>query len=319
MKNHHLELNLMHQYTAFTSLTMSHSPALISIWRDAVPQLALDHEFLLHGLFALAAQHKLSQMSTPADNLLDASIHYHEKSLSRYIAIVGDVSKDNCEALFAFSQIIAGTFYSRLSIGLYEDGATSQDFVASVANIFELLKGTLVVAQQAASWLRGGQLAAMTSNYPENKPGQFDEFSTMPQQFEMEQCGCTAALKLLSNTLKRDAAGPDALMRAQVLIPTIQFVHALLIGQPNTSERQNKIVGLPVWLDRGFVQLLKEGDNAALVVLAFYGVALYELDNGWMFKGVGSGLVHAVSRILKPEWLGYLEWPSAQISSPSQR
>lgn len=319
MKNHHLEIGLMHHYTAFTSLTMSHSPALISVWRDVVPQLALDHEFLLHGLFALAAQHRLSHLSTPADNLLDASIHYHEKSLSRYIALVTDISKDNCEALFAFSQIITGTFYSRLSIGLYEDGASPQDFVASVANIFELLKGTLVVAQQATSWLRQGQLAAMMSNYPETKPGQFDETSIAPQQFEMEQFGCTAALKRLSQSLGREAAATDTIMRARVLIPTIQLVHALLIGQPDTSERQNKIVGLPVWFDRGYAQLLREGDNAALVVLAFYGVALHELNQGWMFREVGSGLIHAVSKIVQPEWLDYLEWPSAQISRPSQR
>lgn len=67
-----LELQLMHRWTTITAPSIS---TLICedcpIWQDRVPVLALQHSFLLHGIFAIAAFEIASSCScrdTPSDN-----------------------------------------------------------------------------------------------------------------------------------------------------------------------------------------------------------------------------------------------------------
>lgn len=49
------ELELMHRYTAYTYLTMSNNPILVSLWKGVVPDHAFRNPFLLQGLLAVAA------------------------------------------------------------------------------------------------------------------------------------------------------------------------------------------------------------------------------------------------------------------------
>lgn len=51
------DLELMHFYTASTSLTLSNAPSRRNVWQSVVPQIAFSHDFLLHGLLAFAALH----------------------------------------------------------------------------------------------------------------------------------------------------------------------------------------------------------------------------------------------------------------------
>lgn len=106
-------LELMHHYTAFTSLSEDHDPKHQPIWQVSIPRLAFANPFLLHGIMAIAALHRRSgSPASEQETLLDAARYHQEVALSIYIPLLNDITPENCHALFAFSQVIAIVSYS---------------------------------------------------------------------------------------------------------------------------------------------------------------------------------------------------------------
>jgi hypothetical protein len=287
----------MHHWTAFTCLALTNNSTLIALWRDVVPTIAFRHSWLLQAIFAVTAQHNIHELKLPDPALVETATRYHHEALTAYIQQLNDINESNCEALFCFSQLIVGLSYSRLIL--------SQDSVIrGMIDIMVLLKGTLAVAEQGSKWLNSGVLQPMMTNYPE----------LVPVETSRESSACTTALKALSEHIARDAEEScGVLIRQEILESTIQLVHALLISDSNPEDRLNKIIGLPVFVDKRFAALLKAGDQAALVVLAFYGVALSKIDGAWFFEGVGPAVVYAVAAVVVEEWAGHLSWPLLQM------
>ena len=117
------EVELMHYYTAYTSVTLTEDPILRTLWREAVQKHAFQHPFLLHGLLAIAAQHRLrhAKNAVNSTDLIRAADVYQQDALTSYIRLLNEITGDNCRALFAFSQVIVGIFYSRLSLDIYQE------------------------------------------------------------------------------------------------------------------------------------------------------------------------------------------------------
>ena len=60
--------------------------------------------------------------------------------------------------------------YSRLSLGFYEKNSFLGGIIGSIVNIFEFLKGTLAITDQAKTWLRAGDLEPMIRQIPQIQP-----------------------------------------------------------------------------------------------------------------------------------------------------
>ncbi|ETN45747.1 uncharacterized protein HMPREF1541_09580 [Cyphellophora europaea CBS 101466] len=269
-----LEVELMHHYTAFTAPTVGHDQHLVSLWRDVVPKHAFKHRFLLLGLFAVAAQHKLhcGKPEFP-DELFDAASYYYQEALPIYISLLDDINEDNCHALFAFSQLLAGISCSRLSLGFYDQPGSPQSLIDSLVGVFELLKGALAIAKQASTWLNAGDLRDMMNNLP---------VLDAPEE-SAAQKPCAEALAALTVRIVGDTeadATAGASTRAEILLPTIELIRTLLIRYPSSgNDGLSKIAGLPVWLDARFYRLLRARDEASLVVLAYYGAVLHRVNH----------------------------------------
>lgn len=295
--NSTLEIELMHHYTAFTSLAISNNPTLTALWRDVVPTIAFRHQFLLQGMFAAAAQHKLHGDASTTPELVEAATHYYQEALSTYIHQLHDINEDNCQALFCFSQLIVGLSYSRLILNAHS-------IIPGMIGILELLRGTLTVAQKASPWLNASVLEPMMNNFPAIIIAQ--PSATDPR---------TIALMALSERIASDDSSTSNTRKddIKILESTIRLVHALLLSDPKSQDAMNKIIGLPVWLDARVASLLKVGDQGALAVLAFYGAALARVDDVWFFADVGRSLVHAVAATVTDSWARHLSWPMRAV------
>lgn len=298
--NHALEIELMHQYTAFTCLLLSNDPVLIRLWRDVVPRIALKHPFLLHGIFAVAAQHKLHEMSRPTAELVEAATYYHLEALATYIHLLNNITEENCHALFVFSQLIVGLSYSHLIL----ESGSGQALIVGMIEIFELLKGALAIAEKASLWLNAGELEPMMGEFP----------GATHLRIPETENPCTGALADLAEHVGNEAARTNTMgPREDALDSTIKMLHGLLLSPNDSVDSLNRTIGLPVWLDADFARLLRLGDQAALTLLAFYGVALDRIQDVWFFRGVGVALVRAVSATLDREWAPHVAWPLLEI------
>ncbi|KAH9208749.1 hypothetical protein DL95DRAFT_479567 [Leptodontidium sp. 2 PMI_412] len=100
------DLELLHFYTASTSLTFSNVTARQYVWQCVVPQIAFSHDFLLHGLFALAALH-LSRVSPERRANLSASASKHHALALPMFRLAGEnINSVNRHACAAFGLLL---------------------------------------------------------------------------------------------------------------------------------------------------------------------------------------------------------------------
>src|SRR2546423_3207086 len=100
------DLELMHYYTAFTSLTISDMAAFKQIWQEIVPKEAQSHAFLMHGLLALGALHIGHDRPQEKDSYTAVALRHYNVALPLFRTALKQVTEDNCNALFAFSAIL---------------------------------------------------------------------------------------------------------------------------------------------------------------------------------------------------------------------
>ncbi|VUC32192.1 unnamed protein product [Clonostachys rosea] len=304
------EVELMHHYTAYTCLSMSENSTLRSLWKEIVPKHAFRHPFLLQGLLACAALHKVHANQQDMEpevlaRLIDAADFYQQESLKTYIDLLSNVTEQNCHALFAFSQIISGLSFARLSSNIHGHVTDPVALITSFFSLFELMKGTLNVAIECIEWLREGDLRSMLGDAP-----------SIPSQEDLagSSAPCGRAMKTLSDHIvdqTRDDKSSRA--RAEVLRSTLRLVYSLFLEPPESKERLNNIGGFLVFADLEFISLLKGWDHAALAILAYYGAALHRLRHIWYYGDVGAKIIKAIVDIDIQGYSAYLTWPRQQV------
>lgn len=294
----------MHHYTAYTYLTLSNDPILVQLWKYAVPKHAFRYNFLLQGLLAVAAQHRLHDKREVSTDFVNTANFYHQEALSTYIKLITGITEENCHALFAFSQVIVAISYSRLSLGFYEETNLLDGLIAGIVDIFELLKGTLAINDQANTWLRAGDLEPMIRRIPRIQP---------PRPSARRASGLEALSKLSDHIAGQIGNSVELGARGASLISTIQLLHTIFLEGFEPVHKLNKIVGLPVFLDSNYFSLLRARDEAALTVLAYYGVALHQIRHVWSFDCIGAKVVQAVACRVSKDWSVHLIWPQIEI------
>ncbi|KAL9115845.1 MAG: hypothetical protein Q9227_000213 [Pyrenula ochraceoflavens] len=300
------EVELMHHYTAYIYSTFSNNPVLTALWKEAVPRHAFRHRFLLQGLLAVAAQHKLHQEkgAKSSPELVEIADIYQQEALTTYIYLLDNITEDNCHALFAFSQVIVGISYSRLSLSMDDQTTHPHGLIDAIVDIFELLKGALAIARQASSWLRAGDLEPMMGDVPREAPSDNALASHAP---------CIQELLLLAHSIANEPSQElDSGARVATLHSTIQLLRIIFQEDTDSVDKMNKTIGLPVWFDTNYIRLLKAHDQASLTVLAFYGAALHQFRHEWCFDGVGAKIVQAVTDLVSHDWLEHLVWPQTE-------
>jgi hypothetical protein len=298
------EVQLMHHYTAYTCLTISENPVLTSLWKEVVPKHAFQHQFLLYGIFAIAAWHKLrDQHDNPVDLIYTANL-YQQKALPIYINLLSNIDKENCHALFAFSQLIVAISYSRLRLGIDEKHIVQQWIITAIVEIFGQLKGALVVAEKASAWLCDGDLKPMMGAWPELR---------LPQRSLTRNPGIKALLSLSDHISGQIDDGVESKGRVESLLSTIQLLYTVFLEDCESADRRNKIIGLPVFFDTEYINLLRAQDDASLVILSYYGVALHQIRHVWYLDGIGAKIVQAIAHLIGPDWSSHLTWPQMEV------
>lgn len=153
---------------------MGFGPNLQQAWCTAIPNVALKHEFVVHGVLALAALHVATSVDSPEmkksyQNLVALELH---AGLKPYMMEVRHVSSENVEALFAFSTIIsvfntyqANTKVQQLVLSRQVDAMhhASQETVAAAAvqaalQWLRTLRGAQIILVPGWSTLQSGPL-----------------------------------------------------------------------------------------------------------------------------------------------------------------
>jgi hypothetical protein len=294
------ELELMHHYTAYTSLTTADFATFNHIWQNVIPAEALSHPFLMYGILALAALHishdrpQVKYLYTPV------ALQHYNVAIASFRSALKKVDADNCTALFNFSTILIVLSFA---FAQPPSPAQNQSSVEELIQIFTLLQGVRVVLQSAMPWVSKGPLSPLLQRAAVQNSDAARNSIHIPQDFD-------EALIRLEGYNERTYEIADS---HEMYNQAIQSLKACVKKiEANPGDRAAAINWL-VFLESSYISSLKDNQPLALVTLAHYGIVLNGLRDSWFVRGLSIRVIEVVHLSLSEKWRPLVHWPMEQV------
>ncbi|KAH8652624.1 hypothetical protein BGZ60DRAFT_419937, partial [Tricladium varicosporioides] len=266
-----LELELLNLWHTFTALKLSESCEVRRVMREVVPREGFTHNFLMHGLLAIAALHRVQLDGNISDIILqEAAILHKQKALSMYTPLLSNITEENCNALFAFACLLSIlSFASQIS----EFTRTVKD-IADIVDILRLVRGVAVIVEQSRDWIERSEMSILL------RSGRFTAFpitsSNLPSEAEVQ-------LRHLLDECQEECKDSNL---AAIYLSTIRLLIGSYLAYSTTFDN-TRILSWPVEVDTRFFNLLLQSDQTALVIFAHYGAVIALLEGTWWLRGWG--------------------------------
>ncbi|KIW15408.1 hypothetical protein PV08_05454 [Exophiala spinifera] len=286
-------LRLMHHYDRFTSETVADlvlpTPEGVDIMRYYVPELAFEHDFLLHGILALSSLHLALLSLDNADTQglerhSSLATYHHGCAIQIFNHNLANSADHNIDALFLFSSLVVmcSLGFQRVTQGSREKS------LAQIVEMLNLLRGTGTIAKSGFDKLVQGRLSPLFGQMNRALAGGPGELS---------ECAETVLSNLLDRALKTASPQRELYIDALAALRlNLEFASAVSI--PHRAP----ISTFPVISPAGFFQLVAAGDSLALALVANYGIILHWLRGNIWLGEWGKQTSGTIKTALSPEW-----------------
>lgn len=293
-------LSLLHHYHAYTSTSLFSQVHMHSLFQRIIPSYAIEHPFLMHGLLAVASLHRAVDDPSQRVQQTNISCRHQTKALETYLPSLNHVTRSNCDAIWAFSALTAIQAFA------YQRLALPGDAINAALQVVGLSRGMGAILAIARTWMTKNKL---------DKTLRIRDRKMVPLPSNVDRA--LHRLTAYSNAVYGQAGAKKAEAEVKALTDAINRLRETL-GTRGIEDRMNHMTW-PVLVPEKFVEMLKEGHEFALVLLAYYGASLHQsLRNYWWSKSFGERLVEDIRDRLGAagdgsRWSELLEWPLEQI------
>lgn len=301
-----LDLELMHQFSTCTSLSLHQEPTITRLWSISVPLLGVSHEFVMHGILALAALHLASLRHEQRDLYLSQAVAHHQDGLKKATPALSHVSEENVSAIYTFSALTL--FYTFASAQNKDDFILVGD--AGIVEWVVLSRQTDSIIRFSEDALYAGPLGPMFTSGVRRSQIQ-DQLTKdglhVPQADHLTRL-FTQICETTEDDWKRKAY--------ELAIRELLKVFRVVYSQPPETLG---VADVYIWVYRiedEFLALLKEQTQEALVIMAFFAATLQQLldtKNHWFMAGFSNHLISRVYSLLDKQHLSWIEWPLKEI------
>ena len=287
------DLELMMHWCSTTYLSISLDSTAEWIWQTIVPQEAMHHPFLLHGILALSA---LDQAHSSNGEIREEHLKVAQRHQTRAttgltcIRRLGDhLSLSACNAVFAFSCImIYYTFAYPLLVKPIRSGRTLDELCHALLQIRE----SIDIVLQVIDRVKDGELGPLIRK-DESRP-------KMPD---------TSRLAILSlRRLNAILASRHPRHETDVYEATMEHLSSAL---ERLAEGGEPTVIAIRWIFRipsRFIELVRERQPFALVILAHFAVIMHSLRGHWWMGDWGMNVLEDIGQTLDVEWRQSISW-----------
>ena len=295
------ELELMHQFATDTYQSLCVSDDEMHIWQVLVPRLALKNRYLMDGILALASLHIATTLE-PANALhyIETGLEYHSLSLEPFRRAIDNLAPENCDVAFAHSIVTTA-----ISLALPQLTATRENAALMTDNmitVFELLQGVKKILTIGQSWI----------NLKLFSQGSFWKDTTATLDADTD--GALNQLAILNEQTR--ANGDETQFRINKDV--IAYLRHCFMKFSASSDPAPVLAWLAA-VDKGFVDSLRRRQPFSLLVLAYWGLLVAELNGQrWWALGSGRALVSELLQALSAEdllWESCLGWVQQRIAS----
>lgn len=269
-------MELLHHYTASTSVTFSSTPQAREVWQDRVPRLALNTDYLLQALLAVSALH-LSQIRPHArSSYWSQGVQLYHEALSKAQKEMEHVTEENCTEVYVFSMLTC--FYSLAQNGALaarsDQGESIDDEERDLIGWVFLFRGTkalltlphrkmLHTGVLAPIFQQGARRAIRLRAYPTADPG------------------------IVMDDLREVVTDPAEREIYRGAIQNLQKSFHAVYGRPSGEIETTDIF---VWLfdvSDEYMDRLKRQEGPALAIFICFSLLVGQLRAVWWAKGWG--------------------------------
>ena len=284
------------------------------LWRHYIPQLALRHSFLMHGLLAFSALHLAYVKPENNSKYLQLSDKHQSVALQEFRSILAsNIDPEHADTSFALAATLSISFMAR-SCALSESATMDLN---AITELFVLTKGVATVLRSSArERIVQGPLGEMLhgSAYPQG----------IEVQLPLDVASRFSALRLMLVTYGLHQPALEycrsALAELEMTYKTIAYF------APNTDIEIGMVSRWQVAVSMEYVRLIQARNPPALIILAHYAAAVASIRTAWYTQNWAEYALCGISEMLDDDMQHWIQWPVQQaqdkmcilgVSSPS--
>ncbi|KAF2636303.1 hypothetical protein P280DRAFT_510543 [Massarina eburnea CBS 473.64] len=301
------DLELMHHWMAECADMLSQREDVRHIWKIVAPREAINHTFLMHEILAMSAFHLGSLYPEKHSEYFALGIHHQDHALRSIRKAIANITDANASPLFGASTLITLSVFAsrgqdalRMSQDPVAHHTDTKNVITDLADIFALIQGMGVVVAAAQMTVMNGPFGGMFKDPAHEtlaQPMFAQLLDRIPSLITFFESGCD-----LPSPLRRELLAFVALMRDNLL-------RAM---RPCIDNRELRFLFYwPLHLSPNFLALLRQKNEASLVVLMYWAIVLYAAEpRYWFLAGWSDRTIKAISEaVTDPMWRGAIEWP----------
>ncbi|RDL38261.1 uncharacterized protein BP5553_02601 [Venustampulla echinocandica] len=303
-----IDLELLHNFSVSTCLTLHNDPALKTLWKVNVPQLGISNDFVMRGILAVSALHMAHFLPEKREFYLSQAFNQHQSGLRTATSILPNVTEENCSALYVFSALtlffsLAGPRDSDQLLGSAGDTGISDwlSLLQGAHSILTTALDALVKGPLGPMFEAGRRRDAMRENYALAFP---------PEQDPLQE---------LRHFLNSSGVDERTFHTCHAAIEELRKSFAAIYKQGSQDREPSDIF---IWLFRvhgEFLGLVRGHSQEALAIFGHFCVLLKLMDYRWWMEGSALQLLSKVYELLDEDHRLWIRWPIEEVGwVPSQ-
>lgn len=268
------------------------------VWKCLVPEEAVSHPFLMHGILALSA---LDLARTQDDHrrpmYSGLAVAHQNQALALFRELLGDINDTNAKAMFSFASVVV-----LYTFAFPHEPNLSNPFVCidDLLQIIVLIRGVQQVINTASLSLRESNFKALvrTEDYEPVLPD--DARLALEELLEANNtCGA-------QNETHDTEVYEDTIEKLTEAIGLLNVDHTMTI-----------IGRWAIKLRPKYVDMVRDHAPLALVILTYYCVILDSLRHHWCHGDWSVRVSRAIWMVLDDTWRPLVRWPMTALFGQS--
>lgn len=291
------DMELLLHWCSSTYATIAHTKEVEDVFQFLLPTEGLTYPFVLHGVLALSALH-IARTENRSDGLsyFSIALEHQNRALARFRPEILSLNCDNSNIVFVFSGIL---FQLAFAKGPCSPFAETYDPIRDLLQGFDLCRGLREVTGLSWHWVKEGRISDVLIRVDDDK--------TWPLSDKVQEA--FSHLNHLNQYNGKEISTHDTACYASA-ISSLKDMMEIYQGKPRRVELALR---WPFNLTNKYVDLLREHDSMALVILAHYCLILHLFRHQWCMEDWSLHLARAIWGLLDEYWRPSAIWVLKEV------
>ncbi|KAG9231457.1 hypothetical protein BJ875DRAFT_117926 [Amylocarpus encephaloides] len=302
-----LDMQLLYSWVTEGAAVFSSFSDFVIVFQKVAVEVAFEHQFLMHELLSLSALHLSKTSPQEASKYLFSSDKHNAAALAMFQPEVVNINPTNCEACYLFSML---TF-------VHAWGAQDAE---KPSTLFFIPRRFPVEKEAPIKWVRlhRGARSILQSHFPVIKAGRLKQLFAAWAHLDSTrgddelEANDKRHLEHLAEVWTSSSLPETQKEALNEMLGTTRRTFSLMTFYPQIS----KLAAVMSWFSQISDELLVMLENKvpeALILVAYYCVAMNRLPPLWWIDGKAEGLLKTVLDEVGDDWEQYTAWPIEQV------